>query len=179
MSRHACDMQPRIDSAAAMLFYDGYSRGMIHRLKYRGQWRVARSMGEIFGAYLHSSDIYSTVDIIIPVPLHPFRLLQRGYNQSEYIAQGMAHHMGIKVDSSILYRSRYTLAQARKSSVERWEGGHGLFAVKHAEAIRGKHILLVDDVYTSGATIFRCVEAIHRAQIDCKISVVALATPRR
>ncbi len=179
MSGRVRDLQPMVREACAMFFYDNHCRDMIHRLKYRAEWRTARYMGEIFGSYLSRSDIYSNVDIVIPAPLHAIRRMARGYNQSEYIARGIASKLGAKVDTHTLYRSRHTIAQVKKTKVERWTGGENLFEVRDIERLRGKHILLVDDVYTTGATIFRCIEAIHRSLPECEISVATLATPRK
>ncbi len=152
---------------------------MIHRLKYRAEWRTAKYMGEIFGAYLSQTEIYSSVDVIIPVPLHPIRRMMRGYNQSEYIAQGIASKLGARVDTHTLYRRRHTVAQVRKSRSERWVGGDNLFGLRDVEHLRGKHILLVDDVYTTGATMYRIVNTLHKSMPECQISIATLATPRK
>lgn len=177
MARHVRDMQPSIENASAMLYYDPSCREIIHRLKYKGEWHIAKYMGELFGAYLASSPLYDSVDVVVPIPLHPVRKLQRGYNQAEYIAQGIASKLGVKVDSHSLYRRRYTSAQALKSRVDRWEGGDGLFGVRHAKSLCDRHILLVDDVYTTGATIFRAVETLQHSFPGCRISIATLATP--
>ncbi len=176
MSQHVRDLQPFIENASAMFYYDSYCRDMIHRLKYRGEWHTARYLGELFGAYLSHSQIYSSIDVIIPVPIHPLRRLKRRYNQSEYIAQGMASRMGVKTNFRSLYRHRYTSAQAQRSRFDRWEDKDGIFRVRDIERLQGKHILLVDDVYTSGATIFMCAEAISRSVPNCRISVATIAT---
>ncbi len=179
MSQHARDMQPIIENCAAMLFYDNYSRDMIHRMKYRGEWRIARYLGELFGSYLSCERRYRGVDVVIPVPLHPVRRIGRTYNQSEYIALGIAKTLGVKVNSRSLYRHRYTSAQAQKSKFERWSGGDDIFGVRFAKGLQGKHILLVDDVYTSGATIFRCVEALRSSILSCRISIATIAASTR
>ncbi len=178
MAQHARDLQPYIRQASAMLFYDSYSRDMIHRLKYRGEWHTAEYLGEIFGDYLSRSELYSSVDVIVPVPLHPLRRIGRGYNQSEYIASGIASKLGCATSFGNLYRTRYTSAQAHKAKVDRWESVSGLFDVRHPERLANKHILLVDDVYTTGATIYRCIEALHQALPDVQISIVTLAVSR-
>lgn len=178
MARQVRDMQPSIENASAMLFYDSYCRTMVHRLKYRGEWHVAKYLGELYGAYLASSTLYATIDVVVPIPLHPMRRIQRGYNQAEYIAIGIASKLGVKVDTRTLYRRRYTSAQALKSRVDRWEDGDGLFGIRDRDALRDKHILLVDDVYTTGATIFRAVETLQHNIPECRISIATLATPQ-
>ncbi len=177
MAEHARDMQPMIENACAMLYYDSYSRPMIHRLKYYKEWHTAKYLGELLGAYLSVSGDYNTVEVVVPVPIHPIKRIDRNYNQAEYIAQGVASKLGVETNFSSLYRSRYTSAQARKSRVERWSDNDDIFGLRNIEKLRGKHILLVDDVYTSGATIFRCVETLHRAIPQSQISVATLAIP--
>lgn len=178
MAQHARDLQPYIRHACAMLFYDTHSRDMIHRMKYRGEWRTAEYMGEIFGGYLSRSELYDSVDVVVPVPLHPLRRIGRGYNQSEYIASGVASKLGCAKSFGNLYRTRYTSAQARKDKVDRWEMERGLFRLRDPKCLGGKHIALVDDVYTTGATIFRCAEALHHAVPDAQISIIAVAASR-
>lgn len=179
MAEHARDMQPMIVECSAMLFYDSYCRDMIHRLKYHRQWGEARYLGELMGAYLSRSELYSTIDVVIAVPLHPIRTFERTYNQAEYIALGVAEKMSLPVNFHALYRRRHTTPQAKKSNMERWSDGEGLFNVRREDSLRGKHILLIDDVYTTGATIFRCVEALVREVPGCRISVATVATSRR
>ncbi len=178
MAQHARDLQPFIHHASAMLFYDSYSRDMIHRLKYRGEWHTAKYLGKIFGGYLMCSELYEDVDMVVPVPLHPLRRIVRGYNQAEYIASGIAAQMGCAKSFGNLYRTRYTSAQARKDKVDRWKVERGLFEVRNPKILNGKHILLVDDVYTTGATIFRCAEALHLAAPEARISIIAVAASR-
>lgn len=168
-------MQPIIESGVAMFFYNEHCRDMIHRLKYRGEWQTARSLGEMLGECLCSTDIYDDVDVIVPVPLHPLRRLWRSYNQGEYIASGVAAKLGVKTNFYSLYRSRYSSPQARKSHFDRWaDDAEDTFQVRGIERLRGKHILVVDDVYTSGATIFRCVDALYHSVPNCRISVATL-----
>ena len=168
-----------IDSASALYFYDSDPqwREVIHRCKYRGQWRLAYTMGRWYGQVLESSERYSDVDVILPIPLHPLKVLKRGYNQSYYIAKGMSREMGIMVDHSSVRRVKNNPSQTTKSGTSRWENVEHIFRVCRPEQLRGKHILIIDDVLTTGATIASCIKAIFAAVPDCRISVVALATP--
>lgn len=178
MAEHARDMQPWIKNGCAMLYFDSYSRPMIHRLKYQREWYTAQYLGELLGAYLRASGLYNTVDVVVPVPIHPLRRIGRTYNQSEYIAIGVASKLGAEVNMHSLYRSRYTSAQARKSSVDRWSNHNDdIFDMRSVEQLIGKHILLVDDVYTSGATIFRCLEVMYKHLPQSTFSIATLATP--
>ncbi len=116
---------------------------------------------------------------MVPLPLHPFKRMRRGYNQSEYLAEGIAAQLGVGVDRRSVFRSRYTAAQALKPRRERAGNVEGAFAVRHPERLAGRHILLVDDVMTTGSTLASCIEAIVRAVPDCRVSVAALAVSRR
>ena len=96
----------------------GWQR-LIHGFKYRGAWRTARTLGEWYGRELKASGLYNDVDAVIPLPLHPLKRLRRGYNQSEYIAEGIAAQLGIPVDRTSVYRSRNTAEQALRSRREK------------------------------------------------------------
>ena len=99
----------------------------------------------------------------------------RGYNQSEYLADGIAERLGAKVDRHSLYRRRYNLSQTSRTRSERWKNVEGVFAVRNVEQLRGRHILLVDDVFTTGATIMSLAETILHAAPDARLSVATLA----
>ena len=165
--------------ASALYFYDSDPiwREVIHRCKYRGQWRLAYMMGRWYGEVLRDTGLYDDVDIILPIPLHPLKILKRGYNQSTYIAEGMAREMGVEVDTRSVRRVKNNPSQTTKSGTSRWENVERIFRVRHPERLQGKHILIVDDVLTTGATIASCITSIYAVVPDCKISVVALATP--
>lgn len=169
-----------VERAAALLFYVRGSewRRLIHAFKYRGAWRAARSMGSWLGRYLAESGLYGTVDLVVPLPLHPLKFLRRGYNQAEYVAEGIAAQLGVALDRSSVVRRRNTPSQALRPHRERAANVEGAFAVRHPERLSGRHILLVDDVVTTGSTLVACIEAILRAAPDCRVSVAALAASR-
>ena len=151
-------------------------RTLIHEFKYHGRWREAMMAGEWFGGELARSPLYGDVDLLVPVPLHPRKLLSRTYNQAEYLALGMGRSMGLKVDSHSVVRKVYNKSQALRPHHERWENVKDIFRVTHPEKLSGHHILLVDDVLTTGATIGSCAEAIEQAVPDCRISIACFAT---
>lgn len=170
-----------IEHASALFWYVEGSpwRDAVHRFKYGGQWLSAYDMGRWYGALMRESGLYATVDAIVPVPLHWWRRMWRGYNQSEYIARGIARELGVKVLSHAVVRHRYNQSQTHQSVFRRWANVEGIFRVRRADELRGRHILLVDDVFTTGATIFSLGETILRAVPDVRLSVAVLATTRR
>ena len=170
-----------VEEASALLWYVEGSpwRDAVHRFKYAGRWLSAYDLGRWYGALLKESGAYADVDVIVPVPLHWRRRLWRGYNQAEYLAEGMAREMGLKVDRHSLCRYRYNASQTSQSHSERWDNVEGIFRVRRPKALEGKHILLVDDVFTTGATIISLGETILRAVPSARLSVAVLATTRR
>jgi ComF family protein len=162
--------------AVAFYFFTHRSpfRDLIHNFKYRGRWRPALGMGKWFGAEI--APLLADVDVIVPVPLHLRRWLKRGYNQSEYIARGIGAALGKPVDTRSVVRSRHTRSQASQRGGERWDNVEGIFGVRRPAALAGRHVLLVDDVITTGATILSLAEAILRAVPDCRVSIAALAS---
>jgi ComF family protein len=166
--------------ACSFLWYihDSPYRRMVHMLKYYGSWQLARQMGEWMGAEMEEGGLYGDVDVAVAVPLHPFRRVRRGYNQSEYIAEGIASQLARPVDFGSVVRRRHNSSQAARPREERWENVEGIFAVRRPERLTGKHILLVDDVLTTGATIVSCAEAILEAVPDCRLSIATLSVSK-
>ncbi len=169
-----------VERASCFLFYIHGSgwRQMIHNFKYRGFWRPAYVMGQWYGEELRSSGLYDDIDVIVPLPLHPFKQMKRGYNQSDFLAEGIAHSMGIRVDRHSVRRSRNTRSQAHRQRHEREKNVANAFRVARPERLEGLHILLVDDVLTTGSTLSSCATAILAAVPSCRISIAALAAPR-
>lgn len=167
-----------MERAAALLRFTKGSgwRKAIHEFKYSGSWRIALECGRWLGEALAEGELFYGVDVVIAIPLHRRKILRRGYNQSDYIAQGVAESLLRPTSRGNLIRHRNNPSQARKHRRERWENVEDIFSVLHPEEFEGKHILLVDDVITSGATIVSAAEALLRAVPTAKISVCALAT---
>lgn len=169
---------PAISYASAHYFFvhKGRWRGVIHNIKYKGDWLSARRLGYWYGSDLAQAAISEEIDVIIPIPLHPLKRLKRGYNQSEHIAHGISKALNMKVDTSSVRRVRNNPSQVSlSSSNNRWDNVDGIFSVKRNHKLNGKHILLIDDVFTTGATILSCAEAILASAPDCTISVATLA----
>jgi ComF family protein len=166
-----------IENATAFVWFiheSGFRR-VVHNFKYSGRWTLARDMGRWFGRTLAQTDGWGGIDAIVPVPLHIRKILKRGYNQSEYIAEGMSLPMGVPVERRAVVRRVNNRSQTEtERHDQRWKNVEGIFAVHRPERLTGKHILLVDDVLTTGATIGSCAEAILAAVPDCRISIAAL-----
>lgn len=170
-----------IVEGSSFFFFSGHSlwRTLIHRFKYGGRWRIAYDLGRWYGAELKASGLYDDIDVVVPIPLHPLKLLSRGYNQSTYLAEGIARSMSVDVDSHSLRRHRNNPSQARRKASDRWHNVEDLFSVRRPQRLASKHILLVDDVLTSGATLSSAIRAILDTTPDCRISVATLAVTRR
>ena len=164
------------DGVTAYLFFHKGSnvQHLIHRLKYKGQPQIGIYLGRMYGQTLRKQAPFNKAQLIIPVPLHPRRQRERGYNQSEQFAIGLSQAMGIPVSPNNLQRDTTSETQTHKSRAERWENVKQIFSVSDPEAFEGKHILLVDDVFTTGATIEACATALQTA-CNITISVVTIA----
>lgn len=163
---------------ATSYFY--FSKGsqyqaLLHELKYKGMKELGEEMGKHFAIDLQQSSEFRSVDIICPVPLHPSKEKKRGYNQSWWIASGIAKQLNKELSSNNLSRTTATETQTRKSRFERYLNVDGIFELRDPEVFSGKHILLIDDVVTTGATLEACASAILAAT-NAKVSVATLAT---
>lgn len=148
---------------------------MLHKLKYKGRSDIGIFLGKRFGTDLMSQPEFTHFDTIIPVPLHPDKLKIRGYNQSEMIANGLSQSMKVPVNTTSLIRKTFTETQTKKSRLERWENVKEVFEATSATNLNGKHVLIVDDVLTTGATIEGCAYALLSRFPNVKISVATLA----
>jgi ComF family protein len=149
-------------------------RKLLHQLKYKGFRSVGVEMGQRFGAELISSGYFDDIDVLVPVPLHPKKQRKRGYNQSLAIAEGLAFSLGKQIDSTNLYRTSHTESQTRKGRFERWQNVNALFDVRNLETFEHRHILLIDDVVTTGSTLEACAYAVRKSK-GAKVSVATLA----
>ena len=165
-----------IEKAAAFSFYNKGSRirNLIHNLKYKGIRELGNELGRIYALSLKSSGFMSDIDLIIPVPLHYSKKRIRGFNQSDLISSGMSDVTGIPVYLNSLSRITVSVTQTKRSRYDRWTNVEGIFSVNDSEMLKGKHILLVDDVITTGSTIESCSNELLKVE-GVKVSVVALA----
>ena len=165
-----------IHKAAAMLFYDkeGMVKNLIHALKYKGQKQVGDFLGDWFGEELSKGAFHPDFDLVIPVPLHPKKLKKRGYNQVAGFGRKIALHLSAKYRDDLLIKTANTRTQTRKSRFYRWMGNQALFKLKNPAELANKHVLLVDDVITTGGTLEACSEALHKAP-NILVSIATMA----
>ncbi len=153
---------------------EGIVRRIIHDLKYHGNKNAGLVLGNLFGAELCKSSSMNQFDYLMPVPLHPKRLLERGYNQCDCIVEGMSQSMEIPISKNHLVRSKYNLSQTKNGKYNRWENVEGIFSVQRANELEGCHVLLIDDIITTGSTIEACAAELTKIK-DLKLSVASIA----
>lgn len=164
------------EAAMAMLYFKKGTKvqNLIHNLKYNGKTEVGQKLGSLLGKKLTLSEYYKDIDYIIPVPLHKRKERIRGYNQSAYIADGISEVINVPVNKMMLLRNKITETQTRKSRFTRYENMLSVFEVVDTVALKNKHILLVDDVITTGSTIEACGNSLLNIGIK-KLSIAGVA----
>ncbi|MCZ4224385.1 ComF family protein [Pedobacter rhodius] len=165
-----------LNAAMAMLYFRKGAKvqNLIHNLKYNNKTDVGVMLGNLLGERLKASPLYENVDLIVPVPLHQKKLRSRGYNQSTFIAAGASEKMDINFSEAILIRNIATETQTKKSRYNRYENMKAVFKIQNPGKIKDKHILLIDDVVTTGATLEACASALLDSGAS-KVSLAALA----
>ncbi|WP_181304798.1 ComF family protein [Rufibacter sp. XAAS-G3-1] len=152
----------------------GRVQRLLHQLKYKGQEEVGKVLGKWLGVQLREQEDFRTIDVVVPVPLHPSKLRQRGYNQVEGFAQAIAQSLEIPMAADALQRNRLSTTQTAKNRQDRWEAMQQLYAIHQAQKVKGKHVLLVDDVITTGATIEACAQILLQHGASA-VSVASIA----
>ena len=147
-------------------------QNILHHIKYKDKDYLARQMGEIMAREM--PDFFADIDAIVPVPLHTKKQKIRGYNQSEAIACGVQKVVGLPIFSKLLTRTRFSETQTHKNKEERWKNTQGLFSLEPNEGFEGKHLLLIDDVLTTGSTAIACLEELQKIP-NVKLSFLSLA----
>ncbi len=162
--------------ATAFFFFQKGSpfQKLLHALKYKGNKEIGELISKYAAIDLLDSPDFKSVDIIIPVPLHPSKYKKRGYNQSEWIGKGLSLILEKPQDISTLIRTKENTTQTRKSVFERYENTEGIFECTELNSLKGKHVLLVDDVLTTGSTLEACINALIKID-GIKISIFTLA----
>lgn len=164
-----------IINGAAFYFFNKSTKiqHLLHQFKYNGKKEIGIKIGKMFGALLKESE-FAMIDIIVPVPLHAAKEKKRGYNQSDFFAQGLSFSMGKPWSKNILKRIKPTESQTKKTKMERWKNVEEIFELKTPELIHGKHLLLVDDVITTGSTLEASAQSLIQGD-NVKISVATIA----
>ena len=167
-------------AAALFQFQKGeHVQHLLHQLKYRNRQDVGEHLGKMLGRQLlQPATIIKNIDLIVPVPLHWKKQKQRGYNQCDSIAQGISETINVPWMDSALARVQANISQTKKNRFDRWANVAEIFAVKHPEELKNKHILLVDDVMTTGATAEACLQTILSIE-NTTVSFVAVAVALR
>lgn len=169
---------PHFHRARAALIYTDASRDVILSLKYGDKLHAAKTFAPMM--LRAAGDIVTPCDMIVPVPLHPWRLWHRRFNQAAVLSHALSHHTGIRVENNILKRQENTIPQRGLSRKERNDNVKNAFAIdiKHTSAVREKTVLLIDDVYTSGATLNACAKALLNAGAST-VNVLTIARVTR
>lgn len=166
----------KIETGTALLRFEkkGITQQLMHQLKYRAQQQVGTFLGSWLGTELSQCKDYSTIDIVIPVPLHKKKLRSRGYNQVTKFGQEIAAVLQVDYLDDVLIKVTNTKSQVTKNRFSRWTGKNDSFALSNPQKITGKHILLVDDIITTGATLEACMQELNKAQ-NIKISIATMS----
>lgn len=152
----------------------GLLQNLIHQLKYENKPQIGIELGKIYGALLKDTPPYNTVDYIVPVPLHPQKKHARGYNQAAMFAQGLALGMDKEWSENFLIKVENTDSQTKKSRLDRFANVESAFGLNNVDKLEGKHLLLVDDVITTGATLEACAATLLEVK-DIRVSLAAIA----
>jgi len=165
-----------LEGAYALYYFnkEGKIQNLMHQFKYKGMKRIGNLLGNIAGEQLIKNEIFKTVNLIIPVPLHKKRMIQRGYNQSACFAEGLSKKLNAPVEVNNLVRAVATETQTHKSRFARFENMKEVFSTINPEKLMNKHILLVDDVITTGSTLEACGAQLLKIP-GLKLSIATIA----
>lgn len=166
----------KIEQATSLLTFEKKSivQHLLHNLKYKGHEDIGEFLGKWLGHELSTVSSYKNIDIVIPVPLHKNKLRKRGFNQAAKFGIEIAKALNADYNDNVLIKATNTKTQVFKNRIARWNSNNEIFTIKNSDFINGKHILLVDDIITTGATIESCANVLNKAQ-NIKISVASMA----
>lgn len=169
-------LRGRVEIEKGVFFIDFTKKegiqSVLHSIKYQNQKKLAVYIAEQMAQKL-GSDFFRNIDVLIPVPLHPKKQKIRGYNQANLIAQGINNIFPLPINTTTLTRVQFTESQTNKNRLDRWKNVQDAFELKNKEVLNKKHVLLLDDVFTTGATLEACIKTLQKG-IDCKCSILTL-----
>ncbi|AXT52197.1 ComF family protein [Aquimarina sp. BL5] len=166
----------KIENATSLLVFekDSLVQNLIHNLKYRGREEIGKELGIWLGGELNQLSDYQCIDSVIPVPLHPKRLRERGFNQVEKFGREIAKKLDAKYIDNVLKKNSYNEKQSKNSRLTRWINTSETFGIQNESLLINKHILIVDDIVTTGATIEACIQVLKSIS-GIKISIATMA----
>ena len=166
----------KLENASALLHFSkkGIVQQILHNLKYRGHEDIGAFFGEWFGAELATLDHYKNIDVVLPVPLYKSKLRKRGYNQVTKFGKAIAKALNADYNDAVLIKTKSTKTQVFKGRLKRWNDDGALFDISENKSLVGKHILLVDDIITTGATVEACATVLLKID-NIKLSLATMA----
>ncbi|KAB1068356.1 ComF family protein [Tamlana haliotis] len=166
----------KLENATALFRFDKKSpvQELIHNLKYRDQENIGKVLGDWLGSELQTIEAYQHIDLVIPVPLHKKKLKKRGYNQVSKFGEQIAKALHASYREDLLLKISSSESQAHKKRFARWQNNSEQFTLNYLEGLENKHILLVDDIITTGATLESCATVLNQAK-NIKISIATMA----
>ena len=169
----------QLNGATAQYYFtkESLMQHLMHQFKYKGNKELGLQLGRLMGEQIKRSGRFE-VDALIPLPLFPAKEKRRGYNQATILCQGMAESMKVPIVDKAIIRPQFTETQTKKGRIERWKNMEGKFVLASPEAIKNKHLMLVDDVVTPGATLEACGIELLKA-VNVKLSVATLCVASR
>ncbi len=165
-----------VQNGMSLLYFskDSLVQNLLHALKYNGNRELGIFLGRLMGKAIRNSTAFQNIDVLVPLPLFKEKEKKRGYNQSAILCEGIATETGFPVSGGDVIRTIHTETQTKKHRRERWQNVEGIFEVRNEEKLSGKHILLVDDVITTGATLEACAAALLKLP-NTTVSIATLA----
>ncbi|WP_299120517.1 phosphoribosyltransferase family protein [uncultured Winogradskyella sp.] len=166
----------KLENATALLHFSkkGIVQQLLHNLKYRGHEQISGFLGEWLGSELSTIDAYNAIDVVIPVPLYKTKLRKRGYNQVAKFGKEIANALNADYNDTILVKTKSTQTQVFKGRLTRWNDDGAIFSITERESLKGKHILLIDDIITTGATVEACASVLLKID-NIKLSLATMA----
>ncbi|MGB3616674.1 MAG: ComF family protein [Catalinimonas sp.] len=153
---------------------EGRVQHLMHQYKYKGRREIGTELGRWYGDVLREGKA-ATGDVMVPVPLHPTRERTRGYNQSEVFGRAVSEALSVPLLTDVLLRTQNRSSQTRRGRLERWQNAEATYEVRNAAAIEGRHVVLIDDIITTGATLEACAQVLLERGKPASISVLCIA----